>query len=196
MKNQNKTLIVVAVGLVGALVMVTGVVGVGFVGYKLLQRAKHSTPSNSVAASSANSHNYDASTSATTADPYSTAPYSPAPYTTTPPPTTYGGIAYSGSRAYQTETGFTDGNLAKTAGVDACNRSIWNAGWPSDSYCGWVPVQTGSCGSVATASAASGWGPTGTSWSASTREIARQAAIEKCNSVGQGACYELITLCM
>lgn len=139
---------------------------------------------------------------ATTTDPDTTITDTPTTTETTTTETTtttatlYGGIAYSGSRAYVTKVNETDGFAAKAAAIAECNQSIWNAGWSSDSYCGYVPVTTGQCASVATANAASGWGPTGWQYGPQTRAVTRQGAIDRCNQQGQGQCYELITLCM
>ncbi|MDL9938182.1 DUF4189 domain-containing protein [Gordonia sp. ABSL1-1] len=127
--------------------------------------------------------------------PTTTTPTIPTTTTTTPEPIRYGAIAFSGSRAYATRLNYSDPTTAKNLAVGACNQSIWNAGWPSDSYCGWVGIQTGYCGSVSVGTSGSGWGPTGY-WSASLpRAQVREAAIQKCNTYGPG-CTELITLCM
>ncbi len=119
------------------------------------------------------------------------------PTITTPPaPILYGGIAFSGSGAHASQWNQPDPSTAKSQALQLCNDAIHNNGWSADSYCGYVPIQTDECASVATATVDSGWGPTGWASGSNSRERVITQAITSCTSLGQGVCHELHTLCM
>ena len=174
--------------IVGVLVLIVGVV----VAVAVIAIAKSGDDKDSENSAHASTSTETTSTESTVSPSYT--PYTTTT-TTTPETIYYGAIAFSGSGAYKVATNYPTSTAAKTAAVNACNQAIWSKGWPSDSYCGWVPMQTGWCASVATAPAASGWGPTG--WAnGRVRSSVITAARDKCTSIGQGTCSELITTCM
>lgn len=195
MNRKDNTYALVSATIVGVLIVVAMITGVAVWAGKAMTDDSSTTRAaadrSSAPTGTPGSGSYD-----DPSDSDSSAPdyYDPPAYE--PPPTTYyGGIAYSGSGAYVTTTNNLDGEAAKTDAVNQCNTTIWGKGWSSDSYCGYVSIQTGQCASVAAASSATGWGPTG--WSSGTgRSVVVRRALDECNSLGQGSCYELVTICM
>lgn len=191
-RNNNTAVLAV----IGGVVLIVAIAVAATVGIVFANRS--SDDSHTSADASRSSSTADDSTESS--DSSTTPGYTPYPTytttTTTEAPTLYGGIAFAGSGAYNTSVNYSDADTAKTTAVNACNTSIHSKGWGSDSYCGYVPIQTGYCGSVATATVASGWGPTGWSQTTGNRAQAITLARDKCDSLGQGTCHELITLCM
>lgn len=187
-RNSNAGLRI-ALALVGSVFMLAAFVGgVGFLSYRLVEK-KNDAREHAAHLSASSTYTYGL-----TQSPSST--WDTTTTTTTPTVTYQGGIAYNGAGGSNTRTGYTDGEEAKRLALAECNQALWNAGWASDSHCGYVPIRTGECASVATAKAASGWGPTGWASGTNGRSVIIQTALTKCNSMGQGVCYTLTTLCM
>ncbi|NMO04995.1 DUF4189 domain-containing protein [Gordonia sp. TBRC 11910] len=194
MNRNSNAAALIALAVVGSLLVLGLVVGgVGFLGYRLIENKRHDIAHSAHSTTSTATYTVTESPSSTW-DTTSTT--TPTTTTTTTETILYGGIAYSGSGAYETRVDTVDGTATKTEAVNKCNNSIWSKGWSSASYCGYVPIQTGECASVATATVASGWGPTGWASGSNGRSVIVAAALDKCNGLGQGVCHELVTVCM